>query len=66
MQPLDNKMDKLLGGLNYQRTLKTVTSNSFTESWLNNDNINIQHSWLVVQCTGRIEQRHLERQGAAV
>ena len=35
-------MDKLLGRINYQRDIKNCNILCFTESWLNNDNINIQ------------------------
>ena len=41
VQSLDNKMDKLLGRLNYQRDIKNCNILCFTESWLNYDNINI-------------------------
>ena len=42
MQSLDNKIDELLGRLNCQRDIKNCNILCFTESWLNDDNINIQ------------------------
>jgi hypothetical protein len=42
MQCLDNKIEELWGKLNYQWDIKNRNILCFTESWLNDDNINIQ------------------------
>jgi hypothetical protein len=41
VQSLDNKIDELRGRLNYHRDIKYGNILIFTESWLNDDNINI-------------------------
>ncbi|XP_045573048.1 transcription initiation factor TFIID subunit 9 isoform X2 [Salmo salar] len=42
VQSLDNKIDELRGRLNYQENIKNCNILCFTESWLNDVNINIQ------------------------
>ncbi|KAM9503804.1 uncharacterized protein ACWYII_000907 isoform 1-T7 [Salvelinus alpinus] len=42
VQSLENKITELRGRLNYQRDIKNCNILCFTESWLNDDNINIQ------------------------
>ena len=41
---LENKIDDLRGRLNYQRDIQNCNILCFTESWLNDDTINIQLS----------------------
>jgi hypothetical protein len=42
MQSLDNKIDDLHRILNYQRNIQNCNILCFTETWLNDDTINIQ------------------------
>jgi hypothetical protein len=42
VQYLDNKIDDLDGRLNHQRDIQTCNILCFTETWLNDDTINIQ------------------------
>jgi hypothetical protein len=42
MQSLENKIDDLRGTLNYQQDIQNCSILCFTESWLNDDTINIQ------------------------
>ena len=42
VQSLDNEIDDLRGGLNYQRDIQNCNILCFTELWLNDDTVNIQ------------------------
>jgi hypothetical protein len=42
VQSLDNKIDDLRGRLNYQRDIQNCNILCFTDTWLNNDTINIK------------------------